>query len=121
MDDLISRQAAIDALKAIKYGLWEIDIPSPGSSPEYKEHHKQMQEMMGVVDNWIDKLSDLPSAQPERKTGKWIGTEFDGYADGNPVYYEWKCSSCGCVVEDEEPTWNFCPNCGAFMKGEQEC
>ena len=52
--------------------------------------------------------------------GKWIGTEFDGYADGNPVYYEWKCSACGCVVEDEEPTWNYCPNCGADMRGEDD-
>ena len=53
--------------------------------------------------------------QPERN-GEWIGTEFDGYADGNPVYYEWKCSACGCIVEDEEPTWNYCPNCGADMR-----
>lgn len=51
----------------------------------------------------------------EKKTGEWIGTEFDGYADGNPVYYEWECSACGYVVEDEEPTWRFCPNCGARM------
>ena len=70
--DTISRRAAIDALKAIKYGLWEIDIPSPGNSPEYKEHHNQIQEMMGVVDNWIIKLSDLPSAQPDY--------DLDGYS-----------------------------------------
>lgn len=60
------------------------------------------------------------SAQPERKVGEWIGTEFDGYADGSPVYYEWKCSACGCIVEDEEPTWNYCPSCGAYMRGEQD-
>ena len=64
-------------------------------------------------------IANMPSAQPERKTGKWIGTEYAGYADGNPVYYEWKCSACGCVIEDDEPTWNFCPNCGADMRGEQ--
>lgn len=34
-------------------------------------------------------------AQPERKKGVFIGTEYDGYADGNPVYYEWKCSEYG--------------------------
>ena len=48
--------------------------------------------------------------------GKFIGTEFDGYADGNPVYYEWKCSECGCVFEEEEPTYKYCPNCGAKME-----
>ncbi len=63
---------------------------------------------------WVDKQ---PTVE-ERKRGEWIGTEFDGYADGNPVYYEWKCSCCGAIIEDEEPTWNFCPNCGADMRGE---
>lgn len=55
--------------------------------------------------------------------GEWVGTEFDGYADGNPVYYEWKCSVCGCIFEDDEPTYRYCPNCGAKMDGgsdEQE-
>lgn len=52
--------------------------------------------------------------------GEWIGTEFDGYADGYPVFYEWKCSVCGCLVEDDEPTWNYCPNCGARMDGGEE-
>lgn len=52
-------------------------------------------------------------AEPVRH-GKFIGTEYDGYADGNPVYYEWKCSECGCIFE-EEPTYRYCPNCGARM------
>ena len=51
--------------------------------------------------------------------GKYIGTEFDGYADGSPVYYEWKCSECGCVFEEEEPTYNYCPNCGARMDAQE--
>ena len=52
--------------------------------------------------------------------GKFIGTEFDGYADGCPVYYEWKCSECGCMFEEEEPTYNYCPNCGAKMDAEED-
>lgn len=67
-----------------------------------------------------DGIEDCENVQPQRMRGKWIGTEFDGYADGNPVYYEWKCSACGCVVEDEEPTWNYCPNCGCQMNGDEE-
>ena len=47
--------------------------------------------------------------------GMFIGTEYDGYADGNPVYYEWKCSECGCIFEEDEPTYKYCPNCGAKM------
>ena len=61
-------------------------------------------------------LNDAPAADviPVRH-GKFIGTEYDGYADGNPVYYEWKCSECGCIFEDDEPTYNYCPHCGARM------
>ena len=52
--------------------------------------------------------------------GLFLGTEYDGYADGNPVYYEWQCSVCGCIFEDDEPTYNFCPYCGAKMDMEAE-
>ena len=70
---------------------------------------------------WTEEIiKALPTVQPEPKTGKWIGTEFDGYMDGNPVFYEWQCSECGCIFEDEEPTYNFCPNCGADMRGEKD-
>lgn len=57
-------------------------------------------------------VEGLPSAEP--KKGHWIGIS-DGYADGYPVYDEWECSCCGVIEEDEEPTWNYCPNCGAKM------
>ena len=39
--------------------------------------------------------------------GKWIDT--DNY------YQRWKCSVCGCHTRDAAP--NFCPNCGANMRG----
>ena len=114
MNDLISRKAAIDALKAIKYGLWEIDIPSPGNSPEYKEHHKQIQDMMGVVDNWIAKLSDLPSAEPEPKKGEWI----DLWDSADPdTSHSCRCSEC--KQKSLRPVGNFCKWCGADMRGDQ--
>lgn len=52
--------------------------------------------------------------------GRFIGTEFNGYINGYPVYYEWICSECGCVFEDDEPKTNYCPNCGAKMDGGQD-
>lgn len=69
-----------------------------------------------VAEILINHIEAREKSEPQRMRGRWVGTEFDGYADGNPVYYEWKCSACGCVVEDEEPTWNYCPNCGADMR-----
>lgn len=67
----------------------------------------------------FDAINEAPTvdAVPVRH-GRFIGTEFDGYADGNPVYYEWECSECGCIFEDDEPTYNYCPNCGARMDEE---
>ena len=59
--DLIKKWDAIEALKAIKQGLWEIDIPHPGNCPEYVEHHKQIKDMMEITDGWIKRLTDMPS------------------------------------------------------------
>ena len=63
--------------------------------------------------NAIDLLKNAPTIEPERKKGKWI--------DG-------QCSICGCDVPAYIIDWkwqkdmdaNFCPNCGAYMKGEQD-
>ena len=122
MSDLINRQVAIDALERSK------DKTAKGDMGGFYNT---------IIQNNIDKIKSLPSAHPEheckncifsafkqfrndvpeRNVGKWIGTEFDGYADGYPVFYEWKCSECGCIFEDEEPTYNYCPRCGAKMDG----
>ena len=64
MSDLISRQAAIDALDEIRHALWEIDIPSP-TVPEYVEHHEQVQSVWKLLDKKQKELYVLPSAQPE--------------------------------------------------------
>ena len=64
MSELISRQAAIDALDEIRHVLWEIDIPSP-TVPEYVEHHEQVQTVWKLLDKKQKELYALPSAQPE--------------------------------------------------------
>ena len=60
----------------------------------------------------------LPSAQPERKKGEWIHKP-DIYLDEQT----WECSECGepwIFIEGtpSENNANFCPNCGADMRGE---
>lgn len=52
--------------------------------------------------------------------GRWIGLEYDGYADGCPVYDLWECSECGEEVrgEDVPATHPWCHSCGAHMDKE---
>lgn len=68
----------------------------------------------------LSKLEDEPPADVAPVVhGEWVGTWGDGYANGFIVYEEFECSRCGCVHHaDGEPTWDYCPNCGARMDGE---
>jgi len=91
MDDLISRQAAIDAT-------W--------FEPSYTDP-------LNVLTEVRDRLKVLPSAQPERKTGRWID-------DSNEEEYFTNCSECGYQldVRADHGYFNYCPNCGSFNGGE---
>lgn len=90
--DTISRQAAIDEVVA-----WLKDRMSD------KKNGKPL----------TDRIKDLPSAQPERKTGKWILDRSGAYC----------CSKCmepcaGYVMM--KPRDKFCKMCGAKMDGERK-
>ena len=90
MSDLISRQSAIDAVEKAKTARSEDG------------------EIFCAKINAQMNIQLLPSAQPERK-GKWIRY----YA-----YYV-NCSECGYLMNTlEQGYFNFCPNCGAYMRGE---
>ena len=66
------------------------------------------------ITNCIAEVVNAPTIEPKR--GEWIG-EADGYYNGELVYDIWYCSNCDYRIEDEEqPTFNFCPNCGADMR-----
>ena len=62
-------------------------------------------------------ISELPTVKPIK--GEWIDTGVDG---------EFQCSHCKGLWQDaEENTYedwkqaaNFCPNCGADMRGSKE-
>lgn len=75
---------------------------------------------MGFVDGLefcISHLSTMPSAQPERKKGRWIEVDDpDNRISG-------RCSICGweaLLYETDVVGMDFCPNCGADMRGEQD-
>ena len=109
MSDLISRQAAIDAF------LTELT----------KRERKNLLHTWSTVEVKyfvVDMLEKLPSAQPERKKGKWIYGEDEYGIDG------YHCDKCGFFVPWDYThkfinyieDYNFCPNCGADMRGEQD-
>lgn len=69
-------------------------------------------------------INDAPTIE-ERKKGEWLpGREvsrtFVGPNNVRIDYEDWRCSVCGCVVEQWwKPEYKFCPNCGTnMMKGE---
>ena len=60
------------------------------------------------------------SEYTEVKQGEWIPTEYDGYADGCPVWDLWECSECHEEHRgDEETLTCYCPHCGAKMDGKE--
>ena len=51
--------------------------------------------------------------------GRWVPLEYDGYADGTPVWDLWECSECGEEHSgDEDSLPDYCSNCGAKMDKE---
>lgn len=100
--DLIERQKAIDALA---------DMHCKSDEDGY----------VWIIrsDAWA-RIDALPSAQPERKKGRWIpnrekSREYIGTVLTYVEYDYWFCDTCGYRVEKGQPIYNFCPNCGARM------
>ena len=89
MDDTISRQEAIKEVRELAFSLYGYDATN-------------------IISCAINRLQNLPPAEPERKKGKWIDDTY--------------CSICGWANEVESgfigsvEGFNFCPNCGKEME-----
>ena len=116
MDDLISRQAAIDAIdeqiEQCNKALSSFDI-------SLKDEFAIKVERASLK-AYKEQLENLPTAQPKR--GKWIErrTWSEGYGMGETYGKYWACNQCGREVKGfwNECGKNFCDNCGADMRGE---
>lgn len=106
-DDIISRAAAIDAMMKLQAE----DIEAYGASiPEGFDG-----------DRAVTALKALPSAQPERKKGKWIERNPRNSPDCRLI----ECSECGNAYivgyninyDDWIDGRNFCMKCGADLRG----
>jgi len=96
-DDLISRQAAIDALESIGSLDTEAD----------REYARSVFEA-------------LPSAQTERKKGEWVKKVSQKIKDKEYIGYTpyWYCPECGKRYEPAVANTiiNYCYNCGTKIE-----
>ena len=108
MSDLISRQAAIDALG---------EKPLDWTEGEYE---------LGRQNQWehdVDAIKALSPVTPKPKVGHWI--EIAQYSDGK---HKIECSECKGLIFSRGHTnsfmvkneYKFCPHCGKRMVEPQE-
>ena len=66
----------------------------------------------------VKRIDAIPSAQPERIKGHWIDAVIPNDSGGLPVIV---CDKCNTFFPLQfGASHNFCPNCGADMRGEQD-
>ena len=109
MSDLISRQAAIDAIWTHATNILENSDYDLFFQDVYKMTHRHIAEL----------IQNLPSAEPV-KHGRWI--KEDDYEYGENA---WRCSKCGepyILIEGtpKQNKYSYCPNCGADMRERRE-
>lgn len=141
MDDLISRKSAIDLIEEMKPhhqdadDIAEMIANMPSAQPDLQPTCNQLatdcisrQAAIDIAMQYcpdddgscskagadirelLDEFENLPSAQPERKKGKWrlVTKPTDSFAG-------YRCSECNELVYGKT---NYCPRCGAEMKGD---
>jgi len=91
MSDLISRQTVLELLQMKYFG---------------KDLYKTIYE--------------LPSAENK---GEWIEVVTERFPNGEKQMWHYECSACSmgeppCPINKEH--WDFCPNCGADMRGDKK-
>ena len=110
--DPIDRDAAIKELRALE------------DSTEIIPFTKAKEYAILILQDAQKRLLKLPSVQPECKTGHWERhNTYHGDDTSGSVDPDWRCSECGrqanvnawCMYD----LTDFCPNCGADMRGEQ--
>ena len=87
---------------------WLINITADIGKAEHRElwHYEQA----------LSEIREMLESEPERKKGKWIRIGHFGRS--------YKCNQCGNSLDFDgvnvgRGDANFCPNCGADMRGDK--
>ena len=106
MSESIDRQQAIEAVElGITYAKL-IDTETGELLEPFKASNDELKRA-------VQRIKNLPSAEPKRIRGKWIH-------DGGKWKNRWICSECGYKWFFDCIEGAYCPNCGADMRGEQD-
>ena len=109
MNDLINRQAAIELVRDVCDAIMS-SCDSYYDSETDDEVYKDLLEVDAILKCNKEiriALRNMPSAESERKKGKWIYN--------SPVTM--KCNQCGLVIKDWDwHRFKYCPNCCAKME-----
>lgn len=116
-NDLISRSVAINLLNEAQV--------------EFDEYYKGLGKAKTIIDNaptveytfaeaFQKTVCDNKLYCPARPKGEWLDEKF--------VAFHLTCNKCGCNIRRQKEevfegdyAYNFCPNCGADMRGEKKC
>ena len=122
--DLISRENAIEAVCGVVIDefdvspTWGYEVAEkalsalPSADAVSREEYERLEALYDAI--------RIYDSSAEAVQGEWIGYNADKEdwlrTDGTPIFLV--CDKChGTVINNGSAHWNFCPNCGAKMKG----
>ena len=112
MSDLIDRNDAVEAIEFEKVYM----TAYKGSSNGYVSEGNPLKQYNKGLDDAIKAVNSLAPAEPERKRGEWI-YDTERVAGDGWTYRQYHCSEC--KFQELGGLANFCPNCGADMRGDR--
>ena len=113
MSDLISTPELIDWLRGKKY--ITVDETSDIMSEDFENKHQWELSRNCFINDAIKHIQEQPTIEAEPvRHGEWLPTR-----DSNKK----ECSNCGVIhliAQYPHGQANYCPNCGAKMKGAND-
>ena len=110
MTRLIDLDKAISAIQSDKIHI-DSGLLAVGAKPEVYAA------VNAACDRHVRMLEGLAEDATELKKGRWVKDRLVSTIGG--TYGVRRCSECEAYYLDVGYGWNFCPNCGADMRGGQ--